>query len=93
MKANKVLSTVSDRAGISKAAIGRAVGVTAQAVGKAFRADGVGLEQAARYLAAMGWTLYAVPSALHVDAISDDAIKIEPESRAQSDAAETTATA
>ncbi|MEY8256396.1 hypothetical protein AAK706_01535 [Erysipelotrichaceae bacterium 66-17] len=81
MKSRDVLSTVRDRTGLNNSLVARKVGMTPQAAGRVMKASGVTLENAVRFLEAMGYTLYAVPSSLHVEAISDEAIKIEPEER------------
>lgn len=81
MKSKDVLKTVQERTESSRSDVGRALGISSQAASQGFRAPSISLEKAAAYLRAMGYTLYAVPSSLHVEAISDEAIKIEPEER------------
>lgn len=81
MKSKDVLKAVQDRTGVSRADVARELGITPQATSQGFRAPAISLEKAVAYLRAMGYDLYAVPASLHVDAISDDVIKIEPEER------------
>lgn len=78
MKIKDILSAVLERSGQSKSAIARAAGVSDMTVGKSFRATSPAFETVVRYLDLMGYRLYAVPRSLHVEAISDEAIKIEP---------------
>lgn len=81
MKSRDILSTVRNRTGLNNSLVARKVGITPQAAGRVMKASGVTLENAVRFLEAMGYDLYVVPSSLHIEVISDDAIKIEPEER------------
>lgn len=78
MKAKNILKAIFDRVGTTKRSLAEKAGVSDVVVGKAFRAEGIGLSVAARYLKLMGYDLYAVPDTLHIDMLSDEAIKVEP---------------
>lgn len=79
MKAKDVLNAVLSRVGMTKREIAKVTNVSDVVVGKAFKAQNVGLETASRYLSALGYKLYAVPESIHIDRLFDDAIEIEPD--------------
>lgn len=81
MKSENILKEVAEKTGVKKMDLSRMFGISPAAVSKSFNANNPGLKVVARYLKVMGYTLYAVPSSLHIEAISDEAIKIEPEER------------
>ena len=77
MTPSETLKTAMDRSDLRIVDMARALGVSraaaAQALGKAHPyADSL-----ARYLEAAGYTLWAAPSSLHLDAITSDAMRID----------------
>lgn len=77
MTPSDALKTTMERAGLSATDMARALDVSRPAVVQAMGKAHPYTDSLARYLEATGYILWAVPESLHLDAITDDAIKID----------------
>lgn len=77
MTPSDALKTTMERAGLSATSVARALGVSRPAVVQAMGKTHPYADSLARYLEATGYILWAVPESLHLDAITDDAIRID----------------
>lgn len=77
MKIKNILKHSKEQSGSTTTAIARALSKSPSTVNDIERTANPKTDSVIQYLEAVGYSVYVVPSSLHVEAISDEAIKVE----------------